>query len=974
MNTKAIIVFASMVWLMFGSTIAKPVGVDLAHQVAQGFISHNHLQIKIPANGRLTEVGEANGWSRFYVFCGEDNRGFVIVSADDCVIPILGYSEDSPVEMKALPPQVQWWLEGYEEEIEQHVELNHSGAEVEGEWSRWLNPEDTKAGQPLTTIGPLITTKWDQSPYYNALFPTQRTGSSKTLAGCVATAGAQLLKYWNHPTTGRGSESYAPTATYLRSAVTLTADFGNTQYDWDNMPNRVMGSSTQVQKDAVAQLVYHVAVAVHMQFSSSASSAHTCSDYAESNYSLESALVKYFRFQNTITHIEKNDMTDYEWKNAIRHEIECLRPILYTGRTPDGSSGHSFICDGYDSQLRFHFNWGWSGSLDGYFEIGYLNPSPMPSLNRECQAVVGAQPSDLNVDETGSTTITVASAQPDRGYATGSGVYANFSTNKVKLLAIANEGYRFDHWSDGSTLNPRQFTATGGNQTYYAYFRPVTGAEQGYCATKPWGALTSAPQAYGIKLAANCWDNADALQGVQLMVRDTGLYTIKVYAGLRPDLANANATDMALTSTLLRTATTRVTSSSQYNLWISIPLSTPLLRSSLPTALPLWIVVEHVNRNGNFSIPLSRYGGSTNGSWRKVSNAWNTYANNSNPGYCVEWMIKGMFAAVTPYAVSSVTVEDVGDNHATVSWTMADSNAARVHHYNVAYGTCPQPDNLPVVVVDNSADAEAQANSVALDNLLAQTNYYIYVQAAYGPEGQVVSDWRMVEVFTQTPRHYTDPVVLNLATNSAEMGCVVGEGTYERGSSVLIQALPLVGYAFGGWSDGDTHAVRTITLAANSTLGATFAPIGLRVTVGSSVPALGTAKVEGDEGWTLGGQQYFPFMATALFTATPVAGCQFVEWSDGNTNNPRYMTVVDDISLTAIFQPKDTKQNYHITTCNNAISILSAETQPVRVFDMLGRCVYRGTCRSSSPLVVSVAQGIYLVKVGGHNAEKIMIY
>jgi hypothetical protein len=209
----------------------------------------------------------------------------------------------------------------------------------------------------------------------------------------VATAMAQVMKFWNYPTTGTGFHSYNHS-----KYGTLNANFGSTTYNWANMPNQLTSSSSSEQKTAVATLMYHCGVSVDMDYDVSAnggSGAYVISSTPPKTHCAEYALKTYFGYKSTLQGIQKNDYTQTQWINLLKTELDASRPVLYAGF---GDGGHCFIADGYNNNNYFHFNWGWSGSCDGYFALNALNPesggigSGAGTYNNGQQAVIGIEP------------------------------------------------------------------------------------------------------------------------------------------------------------------------------------------------------------------------------------------------------------------------------------------------------------------------------------------------------------------------------------------------------------------------------------------------------------------------------------------------------------------------------------------------------------------------------------------------------
>ncbi|HEY6914216.1 MAG TPA: C10 family peptidase, partial [Paludibacter sp.] len=295
----------------------------------------------------------------FYVYNIGSNQGFIIVSGDDTTKPILAYSDDSTFPTTNIPSNLQYWLDFYKTEIKYAQQTALSTTSVE---NSTLSTAGTVLVQPL-----LSNIKWDQTTPYNLYCPFSTTDNERALTGCVATAMAQIMKYNQWPVKGTGTYSYTD-----GTNGTLSADFGNTTYNWSNMPDGYGSvSTTSTQDSAVAQLMYQCGVSVSMNYSPSGSSA-LVSDAAI-------ALKNYFGYDTDLNIYTREFYSSTEWKNMIKTELNASRLVMYGGTT--GTFGHAFVCDGYDSNDLFHINWGWSGYYNGFFELSVLNPPPTESIS-----------------------------------------------------------------------------------------------------------------------------------------------------------------------------------------------------------------------------------------------------------------------------------------------------------------------------------------------------------------------------------------------------------------------------------------------------------------------------------------------------------------------------------------------------------------------------------------------------------------
>ena len=353
---------------LFGTmAMAKPVDVNTAQRVAQNFWN-SHRDNGIAAVTTPMSV-VATPFDGFYIFSASANGGFVIVAADDCVQPVLGYSFTSPTSER-INPEARYWLGTYQEQIDYLRSIEYEAPQdVVAQWTLYAAANATPTPEPLTAVSPLLSTTWDQSPYYNNLCPYDNTYNERTVTGCVATATAQVMKYWNHPTQGTGNHSYTHD-----DYGTLSANFATTTYQWSNMPNALTSTSSTTQVTAVATLMYHIGVAIEMDYgvaSTGGSGAYT-NNYGYSNIPCaQNALSDYFGSQ-LVNCYYRDDVTDAVWAGYLNTELNASRPVIYAGQ--DTAGGHCFVCDGYNNSNYYHFNWGWGGYQDGYYLLSNLAP------------------------------------------------------------------------------------------------------------------------------------------------------------------------------------------------------------------------------------------------------------------------------------------------------------------------------------------------------------------------------------------------------------------------------------------------------------------------------------------------------------------------------------------------------------------------------------------------------------------------
>ena len=262
---KKIVAFLAMLILLVISGVAKAGPVDRlkAAQVAQNFWNSRSGADISKGQGTMEEIVLL--WDAFYVFKNRDSKGFVIVSADDCVEPVLGYSFTNDFcKADDMSPELSFWLDGYQQEID-YCRANGVKASEQAllEWQKLTeNNVVSPFGAKANSVGPLLTMNWGQSAPYNAYCPVADDSLGYHVqTGCVATAMAMIMKYYNHPYRGTGYHAYYPDGFGL-----CEANFGNTIYDYDNMPDSIGSYSDSVQIDAVAKLMYHCGVAAEMMY------------------------------------------------------------------------------------------------------------------------------------------------------------------------------------------------------------------------------------------------------------------------------------------------------------------------------------------------------------------------------------------------------------------------------------------------------------------------------------------------------------------------------------------------------------------------------------------------------------------------------------------------------------------------------------------------------------------------------------
>ena len=353
---KRISFIIGLILLMSFGALCHPISSEKAIQLAQTFWQQSGCGTRsgVPAN-TLIDITAQTEFSHLYIF--SNVSGYVILSGDDCAKPILAYSTSGGFDPMHIPAAVRDWLSTYETRIEdainQHLEAK---SEIAAQWEM-LETGYWRDSKNAQTVSPLITAKWGQGSPYNALCPPN------TPVGCVAVAMGQVMHHWKYPEHGTGSH------TYTYNGITHNVDFSSATYDWDAMPN-----SCSSANNAVATLLYHCGVAIETWYTSSNSTAYVLYSPAHP-YNAETALKENFGYSSDAHGELRSNYDKNTWMSMLKSNLDAGIPIIYNGFNSSYAGGHCFICDGYDANDFFHFNWGQRGNYDGYFEIDDMTPS-----------------------------------------------------------------------------------------------------------------------------------------------------------------------------------------------------------------------------------------------------------------------------------------------------------------------------------------------------------------------------------------------------------------------------------------------------------------------------------------------------------------------------------------------------------------------------------------------------------------------
>jgi len=335
---------------------AKKIAAEQARRLGITASEPQLLQKASPKRGKA--IGGATADDTYYfVFNNNGGKGFTIVSGDDLMPDIVGYSDKGTFSEECMPDNLKAFLKAYCATLEKVVAGNKAATDnVKELAARRASEEDaTVIVEPL-----LQAITWDQGEPFNNECPLY-DGVNRAVTGCVATATAQIMKYYNYP---EALQKDIPRYTDTNGLTVEDVLAAGRTYDWAHMLDNYNNPCSDVEAAAVARLMSDVGKSMNMTYGEQ-SGAITI---APAN-----ALPEYFGYdKDIIQYIPRSYVSLAKWIEIIKHELDEERPVYYGGQSEGG--GHAFVCDGYDSADFFHINWGWGGYCNGNFDISVLNP------------------------------------------------------------------------------------------------------------------------------------------------------------------------------------------------------------------------------------------------------------------------------------------------------------------------------------------------------------------------------------------------------------------------------------------------------------------------------------------------------------------------------------------------------------------------------------------------------------------------
>ena len=943
--------------LGLGSATAAPVNPQSALRVAENFWKGITQQV-----GIVEQVQDAS-FDHLYIFHVNETEGFVIVSADDRAYPILAYGTDDVAG--DMGPETRFWLGQYEREIEALA----SGAVcnddalladyIARQWNRLLSGtwSEPKSGNMVPAM---LTTRWNQSPLYNYYCP------NNCPAGCVATAIAQVMKFWNHPVKGTWSNSYNT------PYGTLSANFDSTYYDWDNMPNSLSSSSTMAQIHAVALLSYHIGVAVEMDYSTDGSGASLIGyGYGASGLS---ALRNYFGYSSSARGVYKSSYTDYEWVNMLKFELDHGCPILYAGY--DNSAGHAFVFDGYNSSSQFHVNWGWGGSYNGFYSMGALNPggggvgtNTSNTFNSTNQAILGVEPQPRLSASPSSLTFPVGNSWKNVVITSTLGNHSNWTATSsaswlnivgsntgdgngaattITVSAITNFGSTVDRHATITVVQDSESIVIPVYQlrceetdmcelTVNAYDRPGNGWNGGYLTLEStsgalYGTMKLADGSYGIRQFSVCPDTVLAIWHSGSADNDCSFF-----------IENANGV-----------------------VWVNHTANTPIANGDT------FLIVNPCSTTGGldpvrYTVAVTvndTVKGYVEGPSDTVAFGESlTLTARANEGYrFVKWADGSVLNPRTLTIVADRALSARFDNLGTD--TLHYDNGTYQSTYGGANGT-----HWGIRIPQSELVGHATLQSVKFYNVRSG-NYTLNIYQGDAPRSSTRVSSTSFYQSRQTRYRWVERTLDSalVIDHSKPLWIVLNYSENDPPAT----ATAWCGNDDGGWYTD--NGIDWVTLSSQG-VSATWMmraympndPYEYTLTVSTNNRRWGTA--------TGGGVYRYGQAATLVATANE--GYHFERWSDGNTDNPRTYYVKGDQQMRAIFAEGEVgisdalPEGVVLYVEGRSLFVRGADGRSLSVYDALGRCVYR-TDNHHAMSIVLPAAGVYVVRLDNNAVRKVV--
>lgn len=370
------IITLTLFFIPFGLNAAPITYDSLATLAQKAFLQKTHSLGVKNVSADIKSCSVLKEGQDTLLFLANFNKGFILMSTDDVAVPVLAYSVDGNFILDDVPPAVQQWLQQYKQEIA--ALKQQPDQPVHPDWYKLANNVVSKDNPEM--VLPLTTALWNQNIYYNKYSPSDQNApmgyDHKTPNGCVAVAMATIMYYYRYPSHGTGSHTnYTDYGNYY-------VNFAQQNYNYEAMEDELSGPNNEV-----AKLIFHCATSVDMMYGPDGSGAYSGN--------VPGAMQTYFGYSSSISYVDKSDFTKPQWTQLLKTELSNGRPVYYSGYNDNG--GHAFVCDGYDNNNLFHFNFGWGGSSNGYYVLSASESSnAVGGFSSWQHAVVNIYPKDVN--------------------------------------------------------------------------------------------------------------------------------------------------------------------------------------------------------------------------------------------------------------------------------------------------------------------------------------------------------------------------------------------------------------------------------------------------------------------------------------------------------------------------------------------------------------------------------------------------
>ena len=928
---KRNLLLLALFFAMASFSTAENVTVQTAQQAARSFLnSMMHRDTDI----HWIDFTEKDDFPNLYVF--GNKQCFVIIAADNAVHPVLGYSTEGGFGTETMPENTYKWLKAYNEEIAFVMESRWEASnEILLEWDNLLTSNGLTP-KSRNHVGPLLRTKWNQDAPFNNLCPADPAGpNGHCYTGCLATVMAQVMNYWEHPIKGSGSYSYTPD--YHPEYGSQYANFGSTTYDWDNMKDYYSRGYTDTEALAVATLMYHCGVSLGAEYGPDGTGGRLIN--------VPIVLSHYFRFSSSIVYRSKaslgGDMqyNDSQWIEMLKQELDLGRPLPYRGVRDEGNGSHAFVCDGYDENDYFHFNWGWSGSCDGFFLIGALNPQRNDTENPDNRgynsnnaAIFNCYPKSPGISPPSNissvvngrnVTITwssVSTASHYRLYRDGELIANNIQTTSYTDNNVTygiHSYYVKSVKSDGSMSMQSSATiadvhlpgpipsnleaSVSGNNVNLTWQVPISenailqyGTGNmingfGYSGGTYWAHRYPAS-------TLNSYAGM-AVEKVSFYSRNAGYYTVSIYKG-----------DIAHPTELLHQQNYNATSGS----WQDVVFPSPVI---IDYTKDLWIVFYSETNHPASYCSYSSNGVEDASLCSQTEQQWEFMTDRS-------WLIKTYITDGTYtynlYRDDNVVATNINGNtytnvnvpvgffnyHVTANYFCGESDPSNTIRVRVGNPPCSVSATANPSY-GGTVDGEGTYNYGSTCTLTATpaTGYDFVKWTKNGAQVSTNANYSFTvaeEASSYVGHFQLQSFNINPTSNPSNGGTTTGGGIYNYGQTCTLSATPATGYDFVNWTKNgtqvSTNPIYSFTVTEAASYVAHFQLQSFTI----------NAAATPSNGGTVNGGGTYNYGQTCTLTAIPATGYNFIKWTkDGaqvSTNTTYSFTVTEVSTYVAHFQ------------------------------------------------------------------------